>query len=282
MLALEALQTVQGQALGAVVFAVFWMAFIERVHGPLQNYVLSCAWWPNAFPNQKNTMVNFGFPKDMITEKRAAWAFVWIITMCITHMASALLMIPVVVLGWGGAGVAGQTLFILGTLSEVGFDIYDWLRLVSLIGDQVYPVPLKLFALLCGCHHTTVLSMVIPMNLKYAHLPEYHYIGFSLLFSAGVCYISGHYKFTVNAKTPTGLLTCKAIVTLQFVMNYISRLFIYFPAAYSALMTFHENKDSRFFYGGLVGMVGMGLYNVVVLVDATTAAAKWLAKTNKL
>jgi len=117
------------------------------------------------------------------------------------------------------------------------------------------------------------------MNMKYIHLPPYHYIGFSLLASAGICYTSGHYKFTVDAKTPEGLATCKKIVMLQFAMNWLSRAFIYFPASFYALKAFRAKNDKPFLYGGAVGMVLMGLYNLAVLGDATATAQKWLGKS---
>eukprot|EP00416_Gambierdiscus_australes_P025251 CAMPEP_0171057008 /NCGR_PEP_ID=MMETSP0766_2-20121228/1508_1 /TAXON_ID=439317 /ORGANISM="Gambierdiscus australes, Strain CAWD 149" /LENGTH=233 /DNA_ID=CAMNT_0011512049 /DNA_START=251 /DNA_END=952 /DNA_ORIENTATION=+ len=233
-------------------------------------------------------MANFGAPKDKVTERHAAWVFVWIITMCVAHMFSALLMAPVVAFGWLGLGATGQTLFILGTLSEVGFDIHDWLRLFMLVffpasmGFPGEPLPLKIFILLGVCHHSTVLSLVVPMNMKYAHLPAYHHIAFSLLLSAGVCFLAGHYKLTLDITTPRGLRVGKAVVALQFVANYVSRLFIFFPAAYSVLATFRRNEDLSYFYGGLVGVIGLGLYNIVVAVDATSAASKWLVKTGKL
>jgi len=238
-------------------------------------------------PNQKTLMVNFGYPKDAITERMAVESFTWVITMCITHIVSACLMIPVVASGWESAGATGQLLFMLGVLSEVGFDMYDGpkLFLLAFFADRFptlgAPVPKMSWVLVGGFHHTTVLSMAIPMNTKYIHLPEYHYIAFSLLFSAGVCYISGHYKFTVDAKTPQGLLTCKGIVVLQFAMNFLSRCFIYFPGCFYLLKAFHANGDSAYLYGGAVGMCLMGFYNIVVLADATSTLTKWLAKTCK-
>merc|ERR1712129_651642 len=72
----------------------------------------------------------------------------------------------------------------------------------------------------------------------------FHVIGFSLLFSAGVCYLSGQYKFTVDAKTKQGLSTCKAVVTFQFVMNWLTRVFIWLPACYYTLKNFHTVKDT--------------------------------------
>eukprot|EP00928_Gymnodinium_smaydae_P087100 TRINITY_DN71433_c0_g1_i1.p1 TRINITY_DN71433_c0_g1~~TRINITY_DN71433_c0_g1_i1.p1 ORF type:complete len:295 (-),score=29.48 TRINITY_DN71433_c0_g1_i1:85-969(-) len=283
----DSLMEAKGQAAGAIAFALFWMLLIEGICRPIQRYVLACEWWPGALPNQKATMVNFGYPKESITEKQAVWGFVWILTMCITHTVSSALMIPVLIAGWDGAGGTGQALFLIGTLSEVGFDIYDWLRLflLTFVPDRVQclgeRVPLKLFLLLGGFHHSTVLALAVPMNMKYAYMPAYHWIAFSLLFSAGVCFTAGHYKLTLDATTPDGLCKCKLIVMLQFIMNYASRLFIFFPAAYYALHTFYLEGDAPYLYGGSVGMLGMGMYNIIVIMDATTAAAKWLTKKPK-
>jgi hypothetical protein len=230
-------------------------------------------------------MANFGYAKDEITEKMAVESFTWVITMCMTHLASASMMLPVVARGWNRAGARGQLLFALGTLAEVGFDLYDGPKMfcLSFLKDRFAwlgsPVPKLSCILVAGLHHSTVVSMAIPMNLKYIHLPQYHWIAFSLLGSAGVCYTAGHYKFTVDAKTPDGLATCKKIVLLQVVMNFLSRLFIYFPAAFYALKTFRRNKDYAFLFGGALGMLGMGLYNLAVLGDAAATGQKWFGKS---
>jgi hypothetical protein len=272
MLLSEMLTSIYGQVFVALIFAGLWMSCIEGINPKLWVYVKKQSWWKRAHPNLRGMMVNFGYPKDGITESMAVEIFTWIITMCVTHIISASLMLAV------------------GTLSEVGFDLYDGPKLFVLaffkdrsptLFNGASAVPKMSFFLVGGLHHTTVLSMVIPMNTKYIHLPQYHYIAFSLLFSAGVCYLAGHYKFTIDAKTPQGLRMCKNIVFLQFVMNFVSRLFIYFPAAFHALKTFYTNGDFAYMYGGLVGMTFMGLYNLVVLGDAASTAIKWYGKTCK-
>jgi len=231
-------------------------------------------------------MINFGYLEDDVTEDSAAWAFVWIITMCITHVVSALLMFPVFAWGWG-VGPVGQYCFLCGVFSEVGFDVYDWLVNAALcfmhpcssfLGPKF---PLKTFFLVCILHHTTVLALAVPMAIKYADMRTFHIIGFTLLFSAGFCYLSGQYKFTVDANTKQGLCTCKAIVTFQFVMNWLTRVFIWLPACYYTLKTFYTVNDTAFLYGGAAGMLGMTLYNLVIAVDATMAATKWWAKVYK-
>lgn len=273
-----------GQFSAAACFGMFWCALIETLNPRLWKWVKNQPWWERALPAQKAMMANFGYPKDEITEQQAVEIFTWVITMCMTHLTSASLMVPVITRGWKGAGPLGRLLFTLGTLAEVGFDLYDGPKMfcLSFLKDHFKwlgsPVPKQSCILVGGLHHSTVVSLAIPMNLKYSHLPQYHWIAFSLLGSAGACYISGHYKFTLDAKTPEGLATCKRIVLFQVLLNYISRLCIYFPAAFYALKTFKAKGDKAFLYGGAVGMLGMGLYNLAVLGDAAVTGHKWLYK----
>jgi len=279
------IQTLLGQGVIAFGFAVFWTVFIEAVRGPIGDRVRKSEWWPRALPNQINIMVNFGYSKDKTTEDHAVYGFVWIITMCITHVVSASLMMPVVVYGWTEAGDAGQVLFFLGTLSEVGFDIYDWSKTFLLTFAHSSfpnfgpPGPVKAFILICILHHSTVLGLTFPMNLKYPSMTAYHWVAFSLLVSAGVCYIAGQYKFTLDAKNASDLATIKGIMTLQFVFNWLSRVGIWFPAVFMGLRTMYGKGDMFYFAGGLIGGLFMSLYNILVVADATMALLKWLPRT---
>jgi len=277
-------QTLLGQGVIAFVFALFWTVFIEAVRGPIGDRVRKAEWWPRALPNQINIMVNFGYPKDETTEDHAVYGFVWIITMCITHIVSASLMVPVIIYGWSAAGAVGQLLFFLGTLSEVGFDVYDWSKTFLLtfahssFPNLGPPGPVKAFILICILHHSTVLGLTFPMNLKYPSMTAYHWVAFSLLVSAGICYIAGQYKFTLDAKTRSGLATIKKIMILQFVFNWLSRVGIWFPAVFTVLQNLYGKGDMLYFAAGLVGGLGMSLYNLLVVADATTALLKWLPR----
>merc|ERR1712073_166384 len=64
-------------------------------------------------------------------------------------------------------------------LSEVGFDVYDWLRNAALcflfpcssfLGPKF---PFKTFFLICILHHATVLALAVPMAIKYADMPHH-------------------------------------------------------------------------------------------------------------
>jgi len=70
---------------------------------------------------------NFGYPEDT-TEEMAVKGYNWVLTMRITHLVSASLMVPVVFFGWQIVGESTRVLFIIGTLSEVAFGVYDWLK----------------------------------------------------------------------------------------------------------------------------------------------------------
>lgn len=282
---LQQLESLQGQAAVALAFAGFWGVFIEVIRRPMQQRVLRAQWWPRALPNQLNVMANFGYPRDGTTEDMAAYGFCWIVTMCITHIVSASLMLPVVALGWQAAGALGRLLFFLGSLSEVGFDIYDWSKtfLLAFLPEKATALgpqsPVKVFVLICILHHSTVLGMVVPMNLNYPGLAAYHQIGFSLLASAGVCYLSGQYKFTLDAKTASGLTSIKLIMLLQFVVNWATRVFMWFPAVYQTLVMLYSEGSMVFFAGACLGGVGLSLYNLIIAFDATQAFLKWLPRT---
>jgi len=279
------LQTLRGEVAVAMLFAIFWSVFVEVARRRLAVWVRGARWWPQALPSQISVMVNFGFPKGKVTEDMAIYGFVWIITMCITHVVSASLMVPVVALGWEGAGETGRLCFLLGSLSEVGFDIYDGSKLLLLtFAPESVPLlgpaqPVKTFILIGIFHHTTVLGMTIPMNLHYPGLAAYHRVAFGLLFSAGVCYLAGQYKFTLDGKTGRGLAAIKRIMALQFVMNWLARVVVWFPSVVAGLSTFYASGDTAFFCGGLLGVLGMSLYNLLVVLDATAAFLKWWGKS---
>merc|ERR1719401_984951 len=105
------------------------------------------------------------------------------------------------------------------------------------------------------------------MNLHYPSMAAYHRVALSLLMSAGVCFLIGQYKFTIDGKTPRGLACVKRIMAVQFVTNWLARVFIWFPSVASGLSTFRANNDTAFLYGGFFGVLGMSLYNVVVVID---------------
>ncbi|CAK0827797.1 unnamed protein product, partial [Prorocentrum cordatum] len=116
------------------------------------------------------------------------------------------------------------------------------------------------------------------LGARVADMPEYHKIACSLLLAAGICFLSGQYKFTLDVKSKREFLQYKAIVLVQFVTIWYTRCLVWFPQLYYALSYFRAQGDTHFLVGGCVAGGLMSLFNVIMLLDATTAALKWLPR----
>ena len=194
-------------------------------------------------------------------------------------------MLPMVLIGWDAASEAVKNLFVIGVLSDVGFDLYDWvLTTFKTFAPErakklgATPFPMSFWVILCVLHHPMALLMVIPMNLKFPHLAAYHQTAFSLLMAAGICYATGQCKFALDVKTKRGFVKYKIIVVVQSATLLYTRVFLWFPAYFSLLASFREAQEPGFFYGGLVLGGVMSLFNVIVVGDAVRAAIKWLPR----
>lgn len=98
-------------------------------------------------------------------------------------------MLPVLLSGWDEASDTVKSLFIMGTLSDVGFDIYDAVKsTIRTFTKHSDPLPIDWWIIIVAMHHTLALSLAFPMNLNYVHRWEYHQTAFSLLMAAAVCY----------------------------------------------------------------------------------------------
>ena len=88
-------------------------------------------------------------------------------------------MIPVVIYGWDQSSELVKVCFILGTLGDVGFDIYDAIStsLRTFSKNHPSPTPIEFWFILVCMHHTTALLLVLPLNMFYVHRSEYHQTG---------------------------------------------------------------------------------------------------------
>ena len=278
----------------AVSLAIFWGVFIEVAKAMIFKWVGKQDWWlQNAVKPQTAMMFNFGYPKEPspafpkgVTEPMARDAYTFIVTICFQHAMSALVMVPLVVTGYDKASDLTKVLFVLGTLSDVGFDIYDWSTstlkawfpaTAKKFGYEQLPFPF--WVIICCLHHPLAMIMIIPMNLKYLSMPEYHITCVSLLFAAAVCYSTGSYKFTLDVKTTSGFYQYKVIVIIQLFIVLYTRLYLWFPSIYRMTLHFYAAEDYLYLIvGGLIGAM-MSLFNVILVSDAVGAALKWLPKT---
>ena len=89
----------------------------------------------NSFPEGANVIFPEGLTPYHIAE---SYCTVWVYVG--SHAVCALPMLPVVLLGWEESGAEGRTAFVLGALGDVGFTIYDALKLTW--RASVVPAPL--------------------------------------------------------------------------------------------------------------------------------------------
>ena len=177
------------------------------------------------------------------------------------------------------AGETWQKMFVLGSLAAASWDLYDFVNstcrtfLPNVILEGAHPV--KYWVILPVMHHLVTITTVIPLNLFMLQEPDYHKVACSLLLAAGICYGLGQYKYTLDLKTASGLQQVKAIAVIQFVVIAITRAGIFFYSGVNLLWIVHANFVWPL-YGAYFGLVSMGLFNLIVLADATAQLHKWV------
>ena len=172
-------------------------------------------------------------------------------------------------------------MFVLGTLSDVAFDVYDAIKSTyrAFHKNASQPLPVDFWIVVVAMHHTLALSLVLPMNHKYVYLVDYQQTVVSLLMAASICYAAGNYKFTLDIQKPNGFYQYKFIVLLQLGTILYTRVYLWYPALYNLLKYLKEEDDTVFFYGGCVMGVIFSIFNLLLVVDAFGAAVKWLPRT---
>jgi len=282
----DQLSTLPVMCATAVGLAIVWGIIFEiskkRIHDSLPN----TAWWHRAVKPTKSMMANFGYPKQAtdkfpngITDSMARDFYAFLVMICGQHFVSASAMVPVLVYGWEESSDTAKSLFILGTLSDLGFDIYDAMSSsIRTFSNHPDPLPLDFWIVIVALHHTTALSLVLPMNLNYVHRFEFHQTTVSLLMAASLCYAAGCYKFSLDIGKKKGFLLYKFIVLLQLGIIFYTRVYLWFPAVISFRAHLKEQNDTAFFYGASVMMSIFSLFNLILVADGFKAAIKCIPK----
>eukprot|EP00658_Telonema_sp_P-2_P058438 TRINITY_DN46927_c0_g1_i1.p1 TRINITY_DN46927_c0_g1~~TRINITY_DN46927_c0_g1_i1.p1 ORF type:complete len:202 (+),score=48.27 TRINITY_DN46927_c0_g1_i1:162-767(+) len=180
--------------------------------------------------------------------------------------------------------IRDRGLFIAGAIFAAAFDIYDmiclffkkWTDMGYLLNDSCPRGPTK-FWLIMTMHHMTSALTVIPMTRHLGDNLDYHLIAFSLLSAAGVCYGTGQYKFTLDITTRPGMVQVKLIALIQFVAIVLTRAYIWVTSGtrmfyvLGPLTATHPELNGAYFGG-----IFMSLFNLVMVLDATSQAVKWV------
>lgn len=172
----------------------------------------------------------------------------------------------------------------LGTMSDVGFSIYDTVdSFIRTFLDSKFgraPLPVVFFVVKCILHHTTALALVIPLNLRYPDRWEYHLLAFSLLMAASVCYLAGCYKFTLDVNgNRVDFFKYKLIVLFQLGVILYTRVYLWFPTSLSLRAYIRDKNDTSFVYGCTVMVTIFSAFNLILVADAVKAAVKWLPRS---
>ena len=78
--------------------------------------------------------------------------------------------------------------------------------------------------------------------------------------------------------TRPGFYKYKMVVVFQLFIVLFTRVYIWFPAALRVLSHFKSQDDRAFLIGGAVLGLVMSLFNMILVLDALSAAAKWLPR----
>jgi len=292
LLTTESLATTEALLCVALGLALFWALVLETSKSMIYRALSKTTWWKErADQPTRSMMKNFGFPTqptatfpNAITEEMSRDFYATMLCICGQHALSALPMLPVLINGWEDSSEFHKCFFMLGTMSDVAFNIYDAVNsfirtfLHSKFGRA--PLPVDFFIVLCVLHHTTALVLVVPLNLRYPHRWEYHQLAFSLLMAASVCYIAGCYKFTLDVKgSKMDFFKYKLIVLFQLGVILYTRVYLWFPTSLSLRAYIRDKNDTSFFYGSTVMFTIFSLFNLILVADAVKAAAKWLPRS---
>lgn len=273
----------------AVGLALFWGVVLEASKKKIFDALPSTSWWQtNALYPTKAMMSSFGYPKhptdkfpNAVTEPMARDFFAFLVAICSQHFVSALCMLPILVYGWEDSSDSLKSLFVLGTISDFGFDLYDSYNssVRTFSKKHTNPLPIDFWIIIVAMHHTLALSLMLPMNLNYVNRYEYHQTACSLLMAAALCYGLGCYKFTLDiAKKNSDFLLYKLLVVVQLGIILYTRVYLWFPAASSFRAHVKEQDDTAFFYGASFMIGVFSLFNVILVVDGVKAVAKCVPK----
>lgn len=272
----------------AIAMAVGWGIIIDLAKKSIADFLSEADWWHNfALTPTKSMMANFGYPRqstdkfpDGISEPMARDYYSFIVTIVTQHLLTALPMLPVLIYGWNDSDDIYKSLFLLGTLSDVGFDVYDCASctLRCFQAGHPSPLPIETWFIVCIMHHTTALALVIPMNLKYPHRYEYHQTAVSLLMAAAICYGAGCYKFAIDIGKKSNFILYKLVVLFQLGIILYSRVYLWFPAARSFRSHLKEEGDTAFFFGASVMITIFSLFNLLLVIDGVKAVVKCIPK----
>ncbi len=261
----------------AVVSGLFYII----VQPMVERWGLRQKWWPRALELQRHVSIAMGTPNPDDEHCLRAWAGGILALMF--HGTCGSLMLPVVIYGWE-ASETHQDLFLLGSLLDLGWDLYSQIQVyvATFHGDVAdrwgwARCPRGIFPFIV-MHHMLAYIIVVPMDNKYVHLEDYHQVCLSLLGAAACAMACNAVKMTLDVTRRGELVIFKALLTIESGIMLYTRGFHWFRSCYRILCEFRANGDNAFIYVGCVAATFMSLFNLMILPHIVGACLKWLPR----
>lgn len=274
----EAAPTVPAQACLGVIHAGFWYVIVQHVFPPIVKRILNSLESKdkllklNADMFKKILKFDLGDDPDFILEEVAKLqGAIW------QHGVGGMLCLPSI-LGWGSPTLAGA-LARHGGLCEVGWEAQDT---VCRACDRAFggelgllrnpPGLLAAFAL----HHSAAQSLVLPLNIRYPDNVYYHEGIFLLQGAAFSAFMLQQYGFTLDVTSPAGLRQMRVVIAVSAGGLWWSRLIRYSYVWGMLLRQFYRDGDTLALKLAVAPLVGMSLFNVAILSDASNKFMKFM------
>jgi hypothetical protein len=165
-----------------------------------------------------------------------------------------------------------------GALCEAGWELQDSLaRAFALAfggaeGRSRSPAALLVVLAL---HHSMGLGMVLPMNVTYPDNLLYHEAIFLMQGAAFAAMAAQFYGFTLDVSTKSGLRQMQACAGCTMLVLLWTRVLRFAYLGHSLVSAFLEDGNSRLALGGCVVLCTMGIFKLLLTVDAVAKFRKF-------
>lgn len=256
--------------------SLFWMLALRFLgRSVLEPWIESRRWGAHFLSNWRYANKRFGIDYGG-EDLRASAAFMTVVPQ---HIVGGLLALPAALPSAALlAGLSSETstaLLRMAGLSEAGWELQDLLirayELLFLAHGRKLNPPLPLAVALT--HHILGLSMVIPMNVFFAHRPDYAELVLVLQLVSAVGVSIQLYVLTLDTTKRFELRQLQFLATLAMVLFIYARGFR-FTVLGNGLLAGLAPEHPRMYRVGRIAFVAMFFTNVVIILDAVERCAK--------
>jgi len=214
------------------------------------------------------------FPQGM-TDEFACGGYATTLTFVLSHAVSALALAPTGLLGWEGCGAVGRSLFVLGTLSDLGFSLYDFVKTSLRVWAPRYferrtgqpAFPREYWFVVCAFHHPFAAALVVPLNLYNPSYRPYHVLALAFYADIAVCYGCRQWQATLDLETPRGRRLDRLATVGSAVTMHITRLGLWSAQIRRAILAFAANPSPWWLRVGVPTAALLTVFNLTLCAE---------------